>query len=303
MKKYILIISFLLSGFLVWYLFIKPYDYLVTFKAKTIPGVINQSLKLWNSSLEGAKIESSEDILNLNQTVRYNDSTFLYQYNIEPINDSTSMVKVYITDKEHSIQNRLTHPFNHTDFEKRVKNSMVDFSDKLKEHISRYKVKIEGESEIKEVFCAYISIECKQVEKALGMMKNFTLLSSTLLANKVELTGKPFISVNNWDMKNDRIQFDFCYPIKNNDSLFQHPMISFKTINRKKALKAIYNGNYITSDRAWYALLDYADKNNITVEKKPFEVFHNNPNMGGDELQWMTEIYMPISDESLTVAK
>jgi effector-binding domain-containing protein len=296
LKKIILFLCAVLSGFLVWYLFLKPYDYLVTFKVNTIPGVVNQSLKLWNSSLEGARIEASEDTFDLKQIVPYNDSTFQYQYHIEPIDDSTSIVNVYVTDMEHSFQNRLTHPFSHTDFEKRVKNSMVDFSDKLKEHISRFKVKIEGESEIKEVFCAFVSIESTQIEKAMGMMKNYNLLSSTLIANKIELNGRPFISVNNWDMKNDRIQYDFCYPIINNDSLFQHPMISFKTINRKKALKAIYNGNYITSDRAWYALLNYAEKNNITVEKKPFEVFHNNPNMGGDELQWMTEIYMPITN-------
>ena len=296
LKKIILFLCVLLSGFLVWYLFLKPYDYLVTFKVNTIPGVVNQSLKLWNSSLEGARIEPSEDIFDLKQIVSYNDSTFQYHYHIEPINDSTSMVKVYVTDMEHSLQNRLTHPFNHTNFEKRVKNSMVDFSDKLKEHTSRFKVKIEGESEIKEVFCAFVSLESKQIEKAKGMMQNYNLLSGTLIANKIELSGRPFISVNNWDMKNDRIQYDFCYPIKNNDSLFQHPMISFKKINRKKALKAIYNGNYITSDRAWYALLNYAEKNNIAVEKKPFEIFHNNPNMGGDELLWVTEIYMPIAN-------
>jgi len=284
----------LLSGFLVWYLFLKPYDYLVTFKVNAIPGTINQSLKLWNTSFEGATIEGSEDISVLTQIVPYNDSIFRYEYNMIRLTDSTSLVKVYVTDMDHSIQNRLTYPFFNTDFEKRVKNSLVDFTDKINEHTTRFKVRIEGVSEIKETFCAVISIESLQVEKAKGMMQNFTLLSGTLLANKMELTGRPFISVNSWEMKNDSIKYDFCYPIKRNDSLFEHPAISFKTIKRKKALKAVYNGNYITSDRAWYALVDYADKNDIKIEYKPFEVFHSNPNMGGDELQWKAEIYMPI---------
>ena len=135
----------LLSGFLVWFLFLKPYDYLVSFKVKTLPGTINQSIKLWNTTLVGARIESSEDILVLKQIVRYNDSTFQYHYKIDPINDSTSMVKVYVTDMEHSFKNRLTHPLFHTDFEKRVKNSMVELSDNLKEHVSRFKVKIDGD--------------------------------------------------------------------------------------------------------------------------------------------------------------
>ena len=285
----------LLSGFLVWFLFLKPYDYLVSFKVKTLPGTINQSIKLWSTTLVGARIESSEDILVLKQIVPYNDSTFQYHYKIEPINDSTSMVKVYVTDMEHSFKNRLTHPLFHTDFEKRVKNSMVELSDNLKEHVSRFKVKIDGESEIKETYCAFISIECSQIEKAMGMMKNYSLLTNTLVTHNIELNGRPFIAVNNWNMKNDSIKFDFCYPIKNMDSVFQHPSISFKKIKGKKALKATYNGNYITSDRAWYALLDYADKNNINVEHQPFEVFNNNPNMGGDELKWSVDVYMPIS--------
>lgn len=294
MKKYILLLSVLLAGFLVWYLLLKPYDYLVTFKVKAIPGTINQSIKLWNTSIDGAKIESSEDLTILNQMVPYNDSLFQYEYEINPISDSTSLVKVYVTDTKHSIKNRLTYPFSNTDFEKRVKNSMVDLSEKLDEHTTRFKVKIEGTSEIEEKFCAIISIESLQVEKAKGMMENFVLLSGTLLGNKMELDGRPFISVNSWNMKNDSIKYDFCYPIKKTDSLFEHPQISFKTVQRRKALKAVYNGNYITSDRAWYALVDYANKNNINIEYKPLEVFQNNPNMGGDELQWTTNVYMPI---------
>jgi effector-binding domain-containing protein len=293
-KKILSISGILLIGFLVWYLFLKPYDYLVSFTAKTFPGTINQTIKTWNTSIKGASIKKSADILHLDQAIPYADSTFLYQWEIKPITDSTSAIKVYVTDLDHSLQNRLTYPFFHTDFEKRVKNSMLDFNEKLKEHISRFKVKIVGESEIEETFCAYISIESTQIGKAMGMMKNYSLLTSTLLANKTELNGKPFIVINEWNMANDSIKYDFCYPIKKNDSLTKHPLLSYKEIKSQKALKAIYNGNYISSDRAWYALLDYAKKHEIEVDERPFEIFHNNPNMGGDELEWTADIYMPV---------
>ena len=69
-----------------------------------------------------------------------------------------------------------------------------------------------------------------------------------------------------------------------------------KQYNGVKAIKATYNGNYITSDRAWYALLDYAEKNDILIDKKPLEVFYSNPNFGGDELLWEAEIFMPIKE-------
>jgi effector-binding domain-containing protein len=294
LKKITSVLGIILLSFLVWYFFLKPYDYLVSFKAKTFPGTINQSVKTWNKTLKGATMEKTSNILQFDQTIPYNDSTFLYQWSIKPINDSTSMVKVYVTDLDHSFNNRLSYPFSHTDFEKRVKNSMLDFNAKLKEHISNFSVKIEGESEIKEIFCAYVSIESPQIEKALGMMKNYSFLSDFLASTNAELNGRPFVVINDWDKENDIIKYDFCYPVKNNDSLVEHPIISYKLIKRQKALKATFHGNYIYSDRAWYALLDYANKFNIPVVSKPMEVFQNNPNIGGDELQWTAEVFMPI---------
>ena len=49
MKKTSTIIGLLLVIFLLWYLIIKPYDYLVTFKVKANAGTINQTIKLWNT--------------------------------------------------------------------------------------------------------------------------------------------------------------------------------------------------------------------------------------------------------------
>ena len=293
-KKIITLAGLLLFGFLIWNLLLKPYDYLVSFKADTFPGAINQTIKTWNNSLEGASIEKSSDILHLDQTIPFADSTFLYQWEIEAITDSTSSIKVYVTDLDHSLKNRLTFPFFQTDFEKRVKSSVLEFNAKLKEHISKFSVKIDGESAIQETYYAYVSIESPQIEKAFGMMKNYSFLSDFLASNNAELNGRPFVLINDWDTENDFIKYDFCYPIIYSDSLVAHPIISYQQMKRQKALKATYHGNYIYSDRAWYALLDYAKKHKIQVDKKTQEVFHNNPNIGGDELQWTADIFMPI---------
>ncbi len=170
----------------------------------------------------------------------------------------------------------------------------MDFNKKLKQHIKNFRVTIKGESELKPTYCAYVPIKSTQVGKASGMMKNYSLLSTILVKNKVELNGKPFVEITHWDMEKDSIHYNFCYPIIKNDSLPEHQLIKYKQLEGKKALKAVYNGNYITSDRAWYALIDHAKNNNIEIEKKPVEIFYNNPNMGGDALQWKAEIYLPV---------
>ncbi|MGI9532324.1 AraC family transcriptional regulator [Lutimonas sp.] len=296
MKKILLLIAIFLGCFLSWYFLLKPYDYLVSLEPKTFPGAVNQSIKTWNLTLDNSSLSKSDDLLALNQLITYGDSVFLYEWRLEAINDSTTFVKVYVTDQSHSFQNRLNNLFFYTDFEKRVKNSLTEFNSNLKQHISRFKVKIVGEDHINKTYCAFIRISGPQGEKAVGMMQNFSLLTSTLVEKNIELDGRPFIEVIDWDMTNDYITYDFCYPIKNKEDRFDHSLIHFREVTPRKALKAIYNGNYITSDRAWYALVDYAAAQNITIDKKPFEVFHNNPNMGGDELQWQAEIFMPIKE-------
>ena len=296
MKKVILVLLPLLVAGLLWYLFIKPYDYLVTFKARTFPGTINQSIKTWNSTLKDAQLVNQEGITHLEQNIKFSDSTYLYQWDIIPHTDSTSKVKVYVKDLDHSLQNKIAIPFFNTDFEKRTISTVKDFSEKLNEHIDNFRVKVTGKKELAASYCAYVSVKTNQFGKAKGMMYNYPLLNTILANNGIELNGRPFIEITEWDKETDSIHYDFCYPIIKSDSLPEHPDLKYKQFNSRNALMAVYNGNYITSDRAWYALMDYAGKNDIQVTGLPVEVFQNNPNMGGDALTWKAEIYLPLKN-------
>lgn len=296
-KKIIPIISVLMAGFLAWYLFIKPQDYLVTFKVNTTAGTINQSLKKWNSSFKNSNAIVQENLNTLKQKLKFNDSIHTYTWKISELNDSVSKVKVSITDTENSFQNKISIPFSKTDFEKRTKKTVTDFVEILRNHLKKIKIKIAGESATKSTYCAYVSIRGVQMEKAQGMIKNYSYLNSVLTAHKVKLNGTPFIEVTNWNLENDSIAYNFCFPIIKSDSLPKYKDINYKKYTGVKALKAVYSGNYITSDRAWYALLKNAKKKNIEIHQTPLEVFYNNPNYGGDELRWKAAIYMPIKSK------
>lgn len=71
--------------------------------------------------------------------------------------------------------------------------------------------------------------------------------------------------------------------------------MKFKTIAPIKGLRASYFGNFRTSDRAWFALMDYAKRKGVGLENKPLEHFLANPFNGGDELSWETQIIIPIA--------
>jgi len=297
MKK---VLSILLIGILVgiiWYLFIKPYDYVIRFSAKTTVGTINQSIKSWSSTLKNIPTLEHAEFNKVKQQFTFGDSTHIYTWKINAMSDSTSRIKVYIKDPDNSLANKLHIPFSKTAIEKRSDSIVNNFFVLLNDHMKRFKVSLDGESTTRANFVAYTPLKGLQIEKAKGMMYNYSLLSQTMLKNNIELDGTPFVEVTKWDIVTDSIEYNFCFPIKRPDHLPEHPEIKYKAYYEKKALKATYNGNYITSDRAWYALKNYADRRNIKVDLTPIEIFYNNPNMGGNELQWKAEVFLPLAED------
>ncbi|MEZ4859103.1 MAG: GyrI-like domain-containing protein [Flavobacteriaceae bacterium] len=284
-------------GVLIWYFFFKEYDYQINFETKTTIGTVNQSLKSWNSSLE-----NPQEIVQLNeaeflQIIKNQESTYELLWKLKNTNDSTVKVSAFVKDEENLIKNRILIPFSEPTIEKIAKHTVKEFLQSLQKHLKEIRIQIEGEDTSPNTFAAYVSVNCLQIEKAKGMMANFNLLSSFIDENKLEANGRPFLEITHWDREKDSVSYNFCFPFKKTDSIRGNTLISMKAFPSKKSLKAIYNGNYITSDRAWYALAAYAQKNNREVDMLPIEVFHNNPNMGGDELQWKTEVYLPLKEE------
>ena len=206
MKKISAIVGFLSVGFLLWYLIIKPYDYLVTFKIKTTAGTINQSIKLWNTSIENSRPIQQENLKNLTQQIIIKDSTYNYEWSISSLNDSISKVSVYVTDIDHSFANKISIPFGTTDFEKRTQNTITDFIEKLKEHLSKTRVSEVVVDSTRSTYCAFIPMKGLQIEKASGMMQNYSLITSVLSVENIEMNGTPFVEITNWNTQNDSIE-------------------------------------------------------------------------------------------------
>ena len=300
MKKKIYLAFVVVAMFLAWYIFIKPYDYTIRFTSKTFPYTINQTIKSWGTTkADVSETYQLDNIYNLKQTLKFGDSVHEYHWQIKHLTDSTSQVIVDIKDNKwsNSFWNKIEVPFSSTDFSKRSERTVLDFMNVLKDHVDNFKVSIVGIEDMPVKYLAYVQIEENHMGKASGMMKNYSFLSQVLLKNKLELDGVPMVEVTNWKRDKDSITFNFCYPIKLSDSLPKIKEVQYKQLKARKGIKAIYHGNYITSDRAWYALLDYAKENHLKVKEQPLEVFYNNPNMGGDALTWKTEVYLPLNSD------
>jgi effector-binding domain-containing protein len=295
MKKRYLII-FLSFTVLIWYFFVKSHDYQVSFELKGLPGVINQCIKGWSNDLGNSRILNSENLGEVVQQITDSSGTNTYVWEIEAVNDSLSEVTVYVKDDTNSLRNKATIPFADTRFEKATRDRLRDFAEKFQKHRKTFKVHIDGVEELPETYTAYIEVTGKQMGKAFGMMQHYSYLTTAFSSHEVVLNGSPRVEVTYWDTRTDSLNFNFCFPVIQTDSLPEYPGIKYKYLPPKKSLKATFNGNYIDSDRAWYALIRHAEQNGMEVTGLPIEIFHNNPNMGGDELNWTAEIYIPIKE-------
>ncbi len=301
-KKVILTLSILFSVFLIWYFFIKENDYTISFKVKTASGTVFQGIQEWANiqSQKGTEkftiIEKRNfDFLKLNNTI--GKDQLEYTWNIDPLNDSVTKVSVGIKELGHGFYNKITAPFFITKFKEDQINKVTSFKDGLNDHIKKFKVKIEGVGVSKQVFVAYISLSSVLQTKAQTLIANDAVITGFLYQNNIKIKGRPYIEITNWDMATDTLDFNYCFPVDPSIKIVDSDIIKFKTISARKGLKATYYGNMRTSDRSWFALLDYAKRNGFEVSNQPLENYLDNPFNGGEELNWETKVILPFKKQ------
>lgn len=298
-KKIIIVLSVLFSLFLIWYLFIKKYDYSISFKVNTATGNVFQGIQEWSAAQalkdnESFVVVEKRNFDFIKQEVKKGDDQFEYSWSINPINDSITKVTLDIKDFNHSLYNKLTVPFFNTSFKKEQINKVTDLKTGIINQLKSFKVIIDGEGTSEETFVAYISLKSVLQEKAQNMIMNDADITGFLYKNKLKIVGRPYVEITNWNLDKETIDFNYCFPMDKNTKIVADDRVKFKTILALKGLKATYYGNFRTSDRAWFALLDYAKKNNIKLQNKVLEHFLANPFNGGNELEWETKIIIPF---------
>ena len=296
------IVAIVLVGILFWHFLIKSYNYRISFITKDPAGLVYSNLNSWQA-LKG--LEDSSSVIaterlafeTITQEVSVNDSLFEYRWSIQPVTDSTTRVTVYITDLQNAwIQNLYT-PVYKNDFVKRSLKTVQELGSEWVDYRDRYRVGAISEGQVNSQFCAYLSVETTSGQKARTMMTNIADVMGYVNSNALELAGDPFLQVTKWDRITDSISFDFCFPIKRTDSLPESAVVKFKEVEGFKGIKTIFNGNYSISDKSWYWLIRHAENNNLQVEYLPFEIYKNDPHMGGDPLKWDAEVYLPLQNQ------
>jgi len=283
----------------IWYFFIKDYNYKITFKTPQVPtNVYNQIIKYNDGEPNDNKVVS---ILNktpfneIQQELKSGDSIIKLNWFLSKLNDSTTLVTLKIKDEAHSFnQNFQALFFKNAFIEKRISKA-TQFGKNMNHEAELYKISSVTRAEIPSFNCVYISLESTLQTKAVTMLRNIEMLTNYIRDNNLEISNHPFSEITDWDIENDSIKFNFCFPIKEMGDYPLSEKLKIKKMLKKEALKIVFNGNYRDSDKAWYGIIDYSKSNNINIKMTPFEIYLNDPHEGGDPLQWKADVYMPLA--------
>ncbi|SDR87812.1 hypothetical protein [Gramella sp. MAR_2010_147] len=305
MKKILLFFLILLVSGLVWYLFIKKYDYEFQFESKYGPGVAYYKISDWEnfspgSSKKNIAVINRTPFKNITQRINVGDSgDFEMYWEFEKKNDSVTNISLNVGSSINELKNRLAiiNPFQSSMYIDTLKQRILGFKNRLNEVQQTYKVSVKsGITTSPEMNCiCHSSTNIPVKSKAREMLSTIGYLENYVLERDIQLTGPPFVKITRWDREKNSIDFDFCFPVNLAQDIKPTPEVDFREMKSFSAIKAIFNGNYRLSHVAWYDLLHQVEEQELNTNALPLEVFHNNPKREIDSENWKAEIYLPIT--------
>lgn len=281
------------------YLYRRPCDYTASFTVNTSADVAYFNIlkwKMWNRKQTGSeiKISARDPVTYVTSQVFLKDTTLLFQWEFERQGDSATRVRTCVSDPDRRLKNSLTAPFFNTPFRKSVRSNLLDIMRRMEIMLETFTYEFRGPAQFDRRECVFINVNSTVRGKAASMIATVTELNQFVKQNGLGLDGDPFVVIHDWEATSDSINFDFCFPVKNHETIPSHPLIRFGTVNEMNALKTEFHGNYSITDISWHNLSEEAKKQGHKDNGTIIEVYYNDPHGGGDELKWKADIYLGI---------
>ena len=299
MKIFGAVVVLLLALPSVWYLFVKANDFEVVLNAKTSPGTVYQNVLSWNKGLNSGdvstEIKAKVPFNQIRHSYEYESHQLEMDWRITKTNDSVTNVLVAVNDLNNSVKTRIEKVFGLSSVKELLDAEFSGFNTVLVDHLKNFKVAIEGEATSPAAYAAYINLSCHQSMKAGNMMQYSTYINAFLQDNGLKLTSNPFLEIESWDKQTGNINFNFCFPIEQQEEMPVHEKIAFKAVESHNSIKATFHGNYSYTDEAWFALSQYASEKGMSPTGKIIEIFFENPHTAaGKDIYWEAAVYMGI---------
>lgn len=276
-------------------------------EAKYGSGVVYHEILEWKRlnpgfSEDNIAVIQNEPFKNVTQKVHsFRESSVEFHWEFEKLNDSLTKVILNVRSEENSLVNRLDiiNPFVNSSYIDSLKKNLLSFRQRLRNEQTTYRIHIVDSIVISPALncICHISENIPVNGKAGEMVKTIDILEDYILSRDLKLTGNPFVKIIKWNRDENIIDFEFCFPVNLAQDIRPSGQVKFRQIPSSTSLKAVFNGNYRLSHKAWFDLLYTAEEKNLKTNGLPLEIFFNNPNVESTPSPtWKAEIYLPVAE-------
>ncbi len=204
-----------------------------------------------------------------------------------------------------SFREKLAYTFNNNSLANVLRPRLSEGLENLKEStlkkMSVYSINVAGETTHGGGFYMYTTTATKisQIPEKMGDM--FTTVSRYMENNNISKQGDPFILYNDWDEQNNSAIYSAGYFTPSLVITPENSQVLNGMMPVQRVVKTTLKGDYKNLKEAWDRTYQYIQENNLMVDetRQPFEVYNTFNEEVQNPANFVTEIYIPVTDETV----
>lgn len=169
----------------------------------------------------------------------------------------------------------------------------------IQEKMQAYSISIDGVTTHGGGFYMYSTTATKIDQIAIRMPQMLTEVRQYMESNNISMQGDPFVLYNDLNEQNNSAIYSVgiftpSLVITPTESTVLNGMMPVKRV-----LKTTLKGDYKNLEEAWEKAYSYLEDNTIVPDpqSQPFEVYKTDPATVENPASWVTEIYIPLTEE------
>lgn len=207
---------------------------------------------------------------------------------------------------EHSFMEKVVMSFSTEDFETAVGIMFTQGLDTLAqvvtEEMKKFTINVDGIAQHGGGYYMYNTTAAKQSDIGAKMSDMMQQVIGFMEANNIQASGKPFTRYNSIDEANGTVIFSTCVPVRDRVITPEGSTVVCGFMEPVTALKTTLKGSYDNLPKAYAASQEYMTQNGLKPHPtaKMFEVYVTDPEEIPNPANYVTEIYIPITNPAQT---
>lgn len=188
------------------------------------------------------------------------------------------------------------------DISDQFKSDLESLNQKVLANMAVYSIKVDGITDYGGGFYMYSTISSTSGNIRSSMEKQHSELVTFMNTHSILANGFPFTIYNEMDSETGNVIMSTSIPVSEKIIVAENSNILCGFMDRTLALKVTLQGNYTNLKEAWAVARKHLADNNLEASSiNPFEIYRTDPKKVLNPAQWITEIYIPITDNRETL--